>query len=670
MKRRAKGQKPSAGAGRGLVPPSRETALFAALAVLLAGVVAVVHAPALSAQSHALDDHMYMINNPLVRNPSWDSVGRFLGEVTKPSSVRGYYQPLTMISLMIDYACGGRPDDMTVFRRTSLTLHVLNSVLMATVVFLGFRSAVVAAMAGLLFGLHPMTVEAVAWMGERKTLLATFFSLASVVAYLLYARRPHWSSYAACAGLFVLALLSKPTSTPLPVVLLLLDYWPLRRLSWRSALEKAPLLAIAGLSAVLTVVSQASAAAVQSPDEQGLARNVLIVCHNIVFYLYKVAWPADLAPFYPFPPTPLIHQPMVIVGVIGTVLLLAGLLVSLRWTRALLTGWLIFFVAITPTLGVIGFTIVIASDKYAYLPALGFVLVIAAGLVTAWTYGGAPRRAWVRAATVGVVVLAAGFEAAATRQYLQVWQTTEGLYRHVLARAPDAYEPLYNLGLQLNDRRQYAEAEPLLRRAVERNPRHWRVHQGYNDLGVSLMGLGNEARSANDFKAALDHFREAHEALEAALRLRTNPDLASDDSRAYTNLGLVQYRVGLIRRLLNQPTEAEKSLARAEEYLRRGVTANPDNETAYFNLSLVLRDALDRPAEALEYAQRALRLSPGNPVRHFNVALTLDRLGQGEAAVAYLRQTLALNPAHAAARRMLDRLLSEGGTSAAAPGGP
>jgi tetratricopeptide (TPR) repeat protein len=657
MKRRAKAQKPSAGAGRGLGPRSRETALFAALAVVLAGVVAVVHAPALSAQSHALDDHMYMINNPLVRNPSWDSVGRFLGEVTKPSSVRGYYQPLTMISLMIDYSLGGRPDDMTVFRRTSLTLHVLNSVLMATVVFLCFRNAVVAALAGLLFGLHPMTVEAVAWMGERKTLLATFFSLASVVAYLLYARRPHWSSYAACAALFVLALLSKPTSTPLPVVLLLLDYWPLRRLSWRSALEKTPLLAIAGLSAVLTVVSQASAAAVQSPDEQGLARNVLIVCHNIVFYLYKVAWPADLAPFYPFPPTPLIHQPMVIVGVIGTVLLLAGLLVSLRWTRALLTGWLIFFVAITPTLGVIGFTIVIASDKYAYLPALGLVLVIAAGLTAAWACGGAPRKTWVRAATVGVVVLTAGFEAAATRQYLQVWQTTEGLYRHVLARAPDAYEPLYNLALRLNERREYAEAAELLRRAVERNPNHWRVHQGYNDLGVSLMGLGNEARSANDFKAALDHFRAAHEALEAAVRLRTNPDLATDDSRAYTNLGLVQYRVGLIRRQLNQPNEAEKSFARAEEYLRQGVTANPDNDTAYFNLAIVLAGPLERPAEALEYAQRALRLSPRNATRHYNMAVTLNRLGQREAAIGYLRQTLALNPAHADAQRMLDRLM-------------
>jgi tetratricopeptide (TPR) repeat protein len=264
----------------------------------------------------------------------------------------------------------------------------------------------------------------------------------------------------------------------------------------------------------------------------------------------------------------------------------------------------------------------------------------------------------VRAATVGVVVLAAGFEAVATRQYLQVWQTTEGLYRHVLARAPDAYEPLYNLGLRLNERGQYAEAAELLRRAVERNPNHWRVHQGYNDLGVSLMQLGNAARTAGDYKTALDRFREAHEALEAALRRRTRPDLATDDSRAYTNLGIVQNRVGLIRRELNQPNEAEKCFARAEEYLRQAVTANPDNDSAYFNLSIVLGGPLERPAEALEYAQRALQLAPRNPMRHYNMAIAHNRLGQRETAIGYLRQTLALNPAHADARRMLDRLLN------------
>ncbi|MFH0980558.1 MAG: glycosyltransferase family 39 protein, partial [Planctomycetota bacterium] len=226
--------------------------LLAVLILVVALTVAAVHWPALSAQTLSFDDAQYLTKNLLVQNPSWASAGRFLREVLEPSTVSGYYQPLAMISLMLDHALGGRADQLRPFHRTSLILHISNTALVIVLLYLLFRQAWVAVAVGLLFGLHPLTVEPIPWIGERKTLLATFFALCCFITYVGYARRRSWKRYVACLVWFVLALMSKPTTTPLPVLLLLLDYWPLRRLNKRAVLEKVPFLIIAGLSAVIT----------------------------------------------------------------------------------------------------------------------------------------------------------------------------------------------------------------------------------------------------------------------------------------------------------------------------------------------------------------------------------------------------------------------------------
>ena len=143
-------------------------------AVLIAAVcfvVMAVHWPALSAEALFFDDDMYLINNRLVQNPSWESAGRFLTEVLEPSTVYGYYQPLTMISLMVDRAIGGRNDYLMPFHRTSLLLHAANTALVIVLLYMLFGQVWAAAGVGLLFGLHPMTVETIPWVGERKTLL-------------------------------------------------------------------------------------------------------------------------------------------------------------------------------------------------------------------------------------------------------------------------------------------------------------------------------------------------------------------------------------------------------------------------------------------------------------------------------------------------------------------
>ena len=171
--------------------------LFAVVAIG----VAAAHWPALSAEAQCFDDGQYLTDNPLIQNPSWNSAWRFLTEVFEPSTVGGYYEPLDMISLMLDYAMTGRADmrleyamgeplpTLRPFHRTSLLLHVLNSLLVSLLVLLLFRNPWVAALAGLLFGVHPLTVEPIPWVGQRKTLLAAFFSLCCLCLYVLYATR-------------------------------------------------------------------------------------------------------------------------------------------------------------------------------------------------------------------------------------------------------------------------------------------------------------------------------------------------------------------------------------------------------------------------------------------------------------------------------------------------
>ena len=212
----------------------RGVLLLALLAAVVAAAICAAYWPVLSAQAISFDDAQFVTENPLVQNPSWQSAGQFLSEVRKPSTVKGYYLPLSMISLMLDYAAGGRPDDLRAFHRTSLALHVLNSVLVIVLIYSLFQQVWPAALLGLLFGLHPLTVEPVAWVGERKTLLAAFFALWCLILYVRYTRNARWRWAVASLVMYLLALLSKPTAAPLPLLLLLLDWWPLRRIGKRA----------------------------------------------------------------------------------------------------------------------------------------------------------------------------------------------------------------------------------------------------------------------------------------------------------------------------------------------------------------------------------------------------------------------------------------------------
>ncbi len=555
------------------------------LVYLLIGVstvVLLVHLPALSSRAIFHDDTAYVLENPLVQNPSWGSVKRFFGEVGKPSTVRGYYQPLTMTSLMLDRLLSGRHESLRAYHCTSLALHVANTALVAVLLYALFGQALVAASVALLFGLHPITVESVCWIAERKTVLATFFALWSLLAYVRFTREPKKRFYLACILTYLLALLSKPITVPLPAMMLLMDYWPLDRLRrcrggslWPPSVGRhrglpiLPLFALAVVFAVITCVSQSRTTTVYLPGDYGPWQVPLILCHNIIFYLSKTLYPVNLSAHYGYMTA---HATWV--GVIGTSILIPLLAASVRWTRAFLTGWLIFFVMILPAMSIISVTPVTAANRYLYFPALGFLLIVVWLLKHLADRLARRPRVWAYAALVTVLITVLTAESRATRTYTAHWRDSVGLYEYLLTITPRSAILHCDLGVALASTGRTVEAIEHYRQTVRIQPQY----------ALARFNLGAElAKSGETLDEAIEQYQEA---------LKIDPGFLS----AHLNL------VGAL--------VAKGRLPEAVAQAERAVQLQPEHVLAQYNLGKVLLLA-DRASEGLGHLHEAVRRDPG-----------------------------------------------------------
>ena len=546
--------------------------------------VAYTHWPALHARAFCFDDDQYLTQNALVQTPSWDSTASFFSEILEPSTVGGYYQPLSMITLMIDFALGGHPNNLLPFHRTSLLLHVANVALIILLLYLLLGDPWAAAIAGLLFGVHPMTVEVIAWVGERKTTLATFFALVTLVSYVHYARtrgRRYWGiAFAA----YALALLSKPTATPLPFAMLILDFWPLRSAGRRIFLEKIPFFVVGGLSAAVTIISQARTGGMSLPMEYGVLRIPLVLCHNIVFYLNKMVWPHPLSSHYAFPDPLSLSHPKVLIGVIGTFLLLVAIIISWRWTRALAVGCLIFFVLSLPTMQIIEFSNVIASDKFAYLPCCGLLITLVAGLRVLLMRRSNYDWLW-RNTSIAIAIVLASMFAGKTQTYLKKWRSTVSLYEHMLMVTPNAH-PLYtNLGVALAKRGHLIAAARRFSRALELAPD---LPEANNNMANVLLELGRFDEAFKHYTAALEIASAdpiLHKNIARVCLLREDQDAAifhyteavrfdPMDAEAQYGLGTVKLAKGMLRQAI--------------QHLENAVMLDEEHVSARSNLAVAL----------------------------------------------------------------------------------
>lgn len=569
-----------------LAGPTSGRQILATLVVVNCLLVLVIHSPALSTDALFMDDEEYLVQNPLVQTPGWTSIRRFVSEALEPSTVRGYYQPLTMISLMADYWLGGRAYNLFPFRRTSLSLHIANVALLTVLLYLLFRRPLVAAAVGLLFGVHPMTVEPICWLSARKTLLASLFGLSSLVAYVAYGQRRKWPLYAACLLAYTLALLSKPTALPLPAMMLLLDFWPLRRFSRQSVLDKLPLFAVGAVLAIVAFVSQSRTSLAVLPHMSNWISHAFVVCRNLLFYPLRMLWPANLSCYYGFPKSVGLSDPMVAAGVISHAILVPLLGVSLRRTRSLLTGWLVFAVGIFPSAGLVRFAVVIAADRYAYLPSLGLLLVLAWVLIRLGDIGRKRcRRAMYLAPVPALALLIlVGAESFGTRRYLAHWRDTLSLHEHMLAMNPTAAPLHHNMGVVLQSQGDIDNAIARYERACQLDPGY---RYPYYNLGVLRM-------SRHEFAEAIGCFR-------AALQIEAG------DAWSLYNLGKALTMTGNI----------QEALARFHESARLGT----DKVSALVELAWLraTHPAVRDPNEAVHLAERACAITRGRSARALDV---------------------------------------------------
>jgi protein O-mannosyl-transferase len=488
---------------------------YFALAVL-AATVAAVHWPALHATALSFDDEEYAGSNPLVTHPSWDSVSRFLAEVLHPSTIPAYYHPLPMISLMLDRLAGGRMDHVTPFRVTSLVFHTGTTVLLAWLLFLLFRQIAPAALVGLLYGVHPLAVEEVVWLAQRKAVMAAFFAVAAMLCYVLFVQRRRRAYYAASLAAFVLALMSKPSATPLPLLLVLLDFWPLQRLSSRTLREKIPFFAVGIVGAAILAYSHGATNFLEAPEVSTAPELIALVFYKLAFYAAKIAWPRHVSGFYPAPKNVSFSDLTVLAGLLGAIAAAGVCAATIRRSRALPTGLAFFAVCLFPAIGLFRFSWIFAQDNYVYLPMVGLTLPLAALLTHVWS-----RAPVGRALVVALIVPSAIAETIATREYLAQWSDTLTLHRYMIALAPGAPQLRYNYGYVLNDLGRPQDAEAEFRTAIELDPDYPRPRHA---LAILLYGSGR--------------IREAEEQLEVVVQI------APDNFAAHRMLGHARMALG------------------------------------------------------------------------------------------------------------------------------
>jgi tetratricopeptide (TPR) repeat protein len=598
------------------IPTPSKQVLVLLLAILLGLATVALYRPAMQFDFISYDDPDYVTANVHIQNGI--NIENLKWALT--SSVSANWHPLTICSHMLDCQLFGiRPWG---HHLTSVLLHALNTAL----VFLFLRGMTGAVwrsvLVAVLFAVHPLRVESVVWISERKDVLSTFFGLLTLICYSRHVQKAEIKQqtpfsfhpspcYWFALVFFALGLLSKPMLVTLPFILLLLDYWPLNRMRNVECrmqnfkmlfLEKIPFLALAAAACVATFLVQKQAGAIST--SLPLVERVENVPISYCRYLGKMFWPTDLAVFYPHPG----HWPLEAVILASLFLAVISGLLLVNWQRYpfLLMGWLWFIGTLVPVIGLVQVGAQSLADRYTYIPSVGLLVLMVWGvdeLVRRWRYLVAPLSVLGSAAIISCIVV--------TRHQLGYWQNSETLFRHALAVTENNFLAHGLLGAALGMRGQTDEAIRHCEEAIRIKPEYAEAH---SNLGDALVSKGQ-----ND--AAIDQYQDA---------IRLKPNYAD----AYYNLGNAFLNKG----------QTDKAISQYQEAIR----LKPDLAAAYNSLGNAFLDK-GQPDAAISQFQAAIRLKPDFTDAHYNLGNVFLKEGQTDEAINQYREVIRLNPDYAEA---------------------
>jgi tetratricopeptide (TPR) repeat protein len=590
-----------------------------AAAALVALIAFAAFLPALRAGFVTWDDNRNFVENPAYRGLGWPQL-RWMWT----SFHMGHYVPLAWMTLGLDFTLWGM--NPLGYHLQNLVLHAANAVLVFELARRVFAmsdmqrdapiegSVVPAAVAALLFAIHPLRVESVAWITERRDMLSLLFCLTSVLLYLRHARDVGGSRrwYVLSLTAFGCALLSKATSVSIPIVLLVLNVYPLRRLRARGSggiamrqvvLELLPYALLSGAVAVLSIV------ALRPPAQLSVGAKLAVSAYSLMFYLAKTVWPTGLAPLYEMPKTvnPLAARYVAsyVVVVVVTSIALAA---RRRWP-GLTTAWLVFLVVLLPMLGLVQNGPQIAADRYTYHAAPALAILAGAAL---WLWRTVPNAARLAVATAVLAVFAT-----LTWRQTAIWHDSDHLWAQVLRVDSTSSVAQIAMGDLLIAQNRLDEAADHYTRGVTLDPS---FAIGFNNLGVILARQGRLAEATA---------RYAH-----AVALR--PTYAD----AHNNWGIALSQQGDFRGAI--------------EHFTRAIALDPHNADAEVNLgNAFVRQ--QRADSAIAHYERAVSLRPDDAQAYLNWGVALAQLGRMTDAIARFRQALAIEPANADARAYLAR---------------
>ena len=515
---------------------------------------------------------------------------------------RTYWHPLTWLSHMLDCQLFGL--NAGLHHLMNLIFHIANSLLLFVVLkrMSGARwqSALVAA----LFALHPINVDSVAWVSERKNLLSTFFWLLTMLAYVRYAKRPSFSKYTLVFVTLALGLLAKPMLVTLPFVFLLLDYWPLRRFrfeqmtaggnegvgqpifgspnrsqAFRLILEKVPLLALAAFTINLSSSSVQAYGIVLSTESVSMKLRISNALVSYMKYFGKIVWPQELTIYYPFPKMIPMWQTMAAFMLLAFI---SGFVIkALKRAPYLAVGWLWYLGTLVPVIGLMQAGLWPAmADRWTYVPAIGIFMMIAWGisdLAIRWQF----KKTWLSLAAATVILVFM----VTTWFQVRFWANSISLFEHALKVTTDNFVAHNNLGTALKDRDRIAEAISHYQKALRIFPGYAKAH---NNIGAVMEDRGQIAE-------AIHHYTEA---------VRFDPDNA-----------LIHYNLGHVL------GEQDRTVEAIRHYIK-ALQINPDFADAHNNLGIALL-RIGKIAQAIGQLQEAVRLKPDSAVIQKNLASAL-----------------------------------------------
>jgi len=581
------------------------------------------------------DDELYVTENPHVQKGI--SLEGIKWAFTTFHSAN--WHPLTWLSHMLDCELFGL--DPSGHHWANVEFHIANTLLLFIILFKMTRALFKSAFVAVLFALHPLHVESVAWISERKDVLSTFLGLLCIAAYYRYVNKSSAKFYIMAIICFGLSLMAKPMLVTLPFVLFLLDFWPLKRFQYqhdlhlkpekafsdgirrnhRIILEKIPLFILVVISCTLTFFAQKNGNAVTPLEALSFKSRIAnaIVCYST--YVFKGVWPHKMAVFYPHPGSTLPAWQIFV----ATLLIVTGCFFAIRLSKQypyIAVGLFWYLGTLVPVIGLIQVGEQAMADRYTYIPLIGLFIVVAWGgadILNKWHY----RKIFL-GTCAGIIIIAMTM---ATFLQLRYWKNGISLFEHAIKVTKDNYNSLTNLGTAI--------ASVDLDKAISHYKEALRIKPNYT---AALYNLGNVLVEKGRIDEAVNYYLKA---------LQIKPDYFD----ALNNLGIALANIG--------------NYDQATTYFKRVLKIDPQKTDARINLANVLFLQL-KPDEAILQYRKTLQIDTENADAYYNLAYILSTQGKIDEALLLYKETLKIDPEYAKAHYNLgDIYLSQGKTTEA-----